>query len=173
MLFCFLNENSSRDFPGQTEPSSPGSAPSPFLLAQLQFAGSWAKAGSLPPSSRPHGLLSKKQLANICSAPLGAGRPTFWPVASLARRGPAGRRGRWKCQRVCVDAAFGCHPSAYFPVRLRTWYLESEPRPPGACGASKASAASRDIPVRLPSAGGSGRGEDRGPRGLHRREHRA
>lgn len=41
--------------------------------------------------------------------------------------------GRWNCQHVCVDAAFGCHPSACFSVRFRTWYLEREPPPPGTC----------------------------------------
>lgn len=77
--------------------------------------------------SSPHGDPEQVAKRLFC---LRAGRPTFSACGFSRTGGPWGWRGRWKCQSVCVDAAFGCHPSACFPVRFRMWYLDSQLLPP-------------------------------------------
>lgn len=78
-------------------------------------------------------MLVAEVLPNTWSVLLKTGRPTFSACGFFCTWGLWGRRGRWKCQHVCVDAAFGCHPSACFSVRFRMWHLDSEPLPPGTC----------------------------------------
>lgn len=113
-----------------------GLDPGIFTFAQLQFVGELGTGLPTPlfitPSLRPPQRQASEHLVNICSVPSRVGRPTFLPGASLAQS-PLGQRARWKCQHVGVAAGSGCRPSARFSVRLLTWYLDSEPRPPGTC----------------------------------------
>lgn len=60
-----------------------------------------------------------KHLVNICPVPAQS-RVSYFPACGFGgTEGLLGRRGRWKCQRVCVRAAFGCHSNACFSVRFR------------------------------------------------------
>ena len=91
----------------------------------------------ITPSTESPPPTSAKQVAehlvNICPVPPWS-RVTYFPACGFSgTEGLLGQRGRWKCQRVCVDAAFGRHPSACFSVRFRMRCLGGDkPLPPGA-----------------------------------------